>query len=124
MSYFDTSDVMRFSHNLGAASGRVVDNARRALEVTARHIKDDAITNATGPSGRAAASYPRSIDYDMFGLRAEIGPNLGRAQGSLGILEDAPGGVRAAPQGALRRAAESNLDDFERGMARAAEDLF
>jgi hypothetical protein len=124
MSYFDTSDVIRFSHDLGAASGRVVANARRALEVTARHMKEDAAENAKGRSGGHAKRYPSSIDYDMFGLRAEIGPNLGRAQGGLGILEDAPGGVRAAPQGALRRAAEANLDDFERGMARAAEDLF
>ena len=49
-------------------------------------------------------------------VEAEVGPHLGRNQGSFGFVEDANGGVRSAPQHAGRDALRANEADFERGL--------
>ena len=91
---------------------------RKALEVTARHIKDDSkkTANRTGLKGYAA-----SIDYDLKldtdgELSAEIGPNMGKFMGTFGFVEDAPGGVLSAPQHALKKAVRKNEADFVKGL--------
>lgn len=113
---YDITPLRKLAEDLGKVPAAAVPELRKALEVTARGVKDDWIENATGLSRKHAKRYPKSIDYDMFGLTATIGPNLGRAQGSLGFLEDAPGGIRAAPQHAGRKALASNEADFLRGI--------
>lgn len=105
-------------------AGRFVESA---LKVTAHKMKESWQSLAEGPSGRHASAYPSSVDYDITkrsfpNFEAEIGPNLGRRQGALGILEEANGGVKAAPQNVRPQVVKANEADFERGMDRATDD--
>jgi hypothetical protein len=123
---FDFSELNKLAADLGAAEVRVVPFVRKAVEVTARNVKDDWRKGAkrTGLDGYAA-----TIDYDMKldtdgVIGEEVGPNLGKPQGSFGLVEDAPGDVRSAPQHAGRSAAKNAEADFIRGIAKAGEDAF
>jgi len=125
---FDFSEVNKLVADLNAAPLRVIPNLRKAVEVTARNVKDDWQKNSASRSGIHAKKYPSSVDYDLKlnfdgQIGAEIGPNLGKAQGPLGILEDATGGVRSRPQHAGRDALQSNEADFEKGIRIAVDGL-
>ena len=125
MADFDFSDVMNLVADLGNVSHKAIPLVRKAVEVTARNVKDDWKPEAK-VSG-SAKRYPSSIDYAMKldadgSIGAEIGPNLDRPGGGWGFLEDAPGGVLASPQHAGRKAAAKNVADFEKGILMAGED--
>lgn len=113
----DMSELYILAADLSKAPAKANRGIKKAIEVTARYIKDDAKQQAdrTGLSGYAA-----SIDYDIEvssgEVAAEIGPNLGKNQGSFGFIEDATGDVRSAPQHALRDALRANEPDFFRGL--------
>lgn len=100
-------------------------NIKKAVEVTARSVRDDWREGAT-VSRSYAQQYASSIFYDIKypggAIEAEVGPEIGRPGGSAGFLEDAPGGVRAAPQHAGRDALEANEPDFVRGLEIAITD--
>ena len=119
----DFSELMSLAADLSDAPAKANRNIKKAIEVTSRHIKDDSAQQAdrSGLSGYAA-----SIDYDITfpggAIEAEIGPNLGKRQGSFGFLEDATGDVRSAPQNALRDALRANEPDFLRGLEIAVFD--
>lgn len=119
----DFSELYELAADLGTATAKTAPNIRKAIEYTARGIKDAAgdTANRTGLSGYAA-----SIDYDIEigsdGVEAEIGPNLGKRQGSFGFVEDGGGGVRSAPQHALRDALKDNEADFYKGLEIALRD--
>ena len=116
-------DLLSLARDLADAPRRAAPLVRKAVEVTARNIKAGWSENAarTGLSG-----YAKSVDYDVIdsrdGVRAEIGPNRRKRQGAFGFVEDAPGGVRSAPQHAGRDALEANQDDFDAGLATALWD--
>lgn len=123
----DFSELVQLEQDLGEIPERMIPNVRKAVEHTARGIKDDWQQLASGPSGMHAKRFPKSVDYDMKlnsdgSIGAEIGPNLSRPQGSLGFLEDAPGGVKSAPQHAGRTAVKKNEQDFIDGLDKAAKD--
>lgn len=109
--------------------GTVPQHSRRfvhaALGQTANTTKKAWREIAQGASGRSAAAYPSAIDYEVTGdfpsYGAEIGPTTG-GQGSLGILEDAPGGVKSAPQSARKKVLPWVEEDFEKGLDKAAAD--
>lgn len=113
----DFSELAQLAADLTEAPHAAARFVKKAIQFTATEVKQDWRQGAerTGLSGYAA-----SIDYDMQypggAIEAEIGPNLGRNQGSFGFVEDAPGGVRSAPQHAGRDAARANEDDFVRGL--------
>lgn len=113
---FDLADDLR---HVGAEANR---NIAKATEVTARNVKDDW---RQGAEHTGLDAYAASIDYELEypggAIDAVIGPNLG-GQGSLGILEDAPGGVRGAPQHAGRDAVRANEEDYVRGLEIAVFD--
>lgn len=126
---FDFSELNKLSADLGEVPSKIIPLVRKAVEVTARNVKEDWQSGAAKASGSHARLFPKSIDYDLGletdgGISAEIGPNRGRVQGSLGILEDAPGGVRSKPQNAGRKAAKKNEQDFITGLAKATEEAF
>jgi len=125
--------------NLVADLGRVPETAgpliAKALTVSATKGKKLWQANAKAHIGAGhAKAYPYSIDYDITNnagagglaneITAEIGPNLARAQGALGILEETPGGVKGAPQGNARKALAAISADFEKGILIAAADAF
>jgi hypothetical protein len=119
---FDFTELRQLVVDLALVPAKAAPNVRKAVEVTARHVKDDwsKAANRTGLGGYAAdVSY--DMKYEDGAIGAEVGPTPGDA-GSLGIVEDAPGGVRSAPQFAGRDAARKNEKDFIKGIAKALED--
>jgi hypothetical protein len=123
---FDFGELNKLSADLGRAAVEIVPKVRQAVEVTARHTKDDWRDLASERNRGRAKRYPKSISYDMQlgedgSIGAEIGPKIG-GQGSLGgLLEDAPGDVTNAPQHNDQKALRQNLADFERGILKATE---
>jgi hypothetical protein len=120
---FDFSELMRLTVDLGDVPETVAPNVRKAVQVTAMNVKRDwrAASNRTGLGGYAA-----DITYEtketVHSIEGEIGPTVGDS-GSFGLVEDANGGVRSAPQHAGRDAARKNEADFIRGILLAAEDI-
>lgn len=121
------SDLDALHRDLGKPGVYVGPEVKRALEVTAFKMKESWQEAAEGPSGVHARAYPTSVDYDVTTRlphwEAEIGPSLGRRQGALGILEEANGGVRAAPQNVRAGVVKANEADFEKGMDAAVDDV-
>lgn len=121
---FDFSELNALAADLGDAGAKVIPLARKAVEVTARNVKDDWRKEA---KRKGLKRYSTAVDYDMQlntdgMIGAEVGPNLGKTQGTFGFVEDAPGGVKSAPQHAGRNAAKNNQADFEKGLLQAGED--
>lgn len=124
----DFSELTQLAADLTSAPAKANRNVQKAVEVTARNVKDDWRQGAmvSAERGNVASAYPYSIDYDMEvgsgEIAAEIGPNLGRKGGSAGFLEEAKGRVRSAPQHAGRDAVRANESDFVRGLQIAVFD--
>ncbi|WP_136053435.1 hypothetical protein [Microbacterium sp. K5D] len=117
----DFSELAELAADLSTVPPEANRNIKKALEVTARSVKEDwrqgaEVGRGDGYSERYASSIFYDIKYPLNGIEAEIGPELGRAGASAGFLEDAPGGVQAAPQHAGRDALEANEADFVRGL--------
>jgi|AntRauMFilla1563_2_1112583.scaffolds.fasta_scaffold00425_10 hypothetical protein len=120
---FDFSQLNTLVADLGKVPAAVIPDVRKAVEVSARNIKDDWRAAAKKANPKRARFYPKTIDYDMQlntngVIGAEIGPKLG-GQGSLGFLEEGGGGVRSAPQRNVDKALRLNLADFEKGILKA-----
>lgn len=118
----DFTELLELAADLTQVPADTARNVKKAVEVTARHVKDDW---RQGAERSGLHGYAADIDYEFeFGrgeIAAVVGPTPGDA-GSLGIVEDAPGDVRSAPQHAGRDAMRANEDDFERGIMLAALD--
>lgn len=122
---FDFSELTAFGDELAKAPVKAVPNIRKAVEFTARGVKDTWRKSANGRS-RSLHAYPAAINYDMQldsdgSIGAEIGPVLG-GQGSFGLVEDAPGGVRSAARHDDRAALKANERDFYDGLEKALGD--
>ena len=140
----DTSELDKLAADLGrapAVAGRFI---RQAVEVTARHVKDDWRDAAQGLAH--APAFPYSVGYDIGAgnglsvgqsasaviaggvtsagsstVTAELGPDKDRRQGALGNLIEY-GSMNNPPQGLGHGALERNQADFERGLERALSD--
>lgn len=116
----DFDELGQLEADLRDIPAEVYRNVNKAIEVTARHIKDDWREGATIGRGYAK-SYAGAISYDMQiapeELGAEIGPVLGKTPGaSAGFLEEGGPGVDGPPHHAGRDALEANEPDFYRGI--------
>ena len=120
---FDFSELLELAADLGDVPEAVAPNVRKAVQVTAHHIKQDwrKAADRTGLGG-----YAGDITYETkdlaHAIEGEIGPTPGDS-GSFGLVEDANGGVKSAPQHAGRDAARKNEADFIRGLTKAAGDI-
>lgn len=117
----DFSEILQLAADLSGAPSKANRNIRKAIEVTARNVRDDwrqgaEVGRGDGYSGRYASSIFYDINFPGGAIEAEVGPELGRPGGSAGFLEDANGGVTASPQHAGRDALEANEEDFVRGL--------
>lgn len=117
----DFSELADLAADLAAVPAEANRNIKKAIEVTARSVRDDwrqgaEVGRGDGYSERYASSIFYDLKYPGGAIEAEIGPELGRPGGSAGFLEDAPGGVQASPQHAGRDALEANEEDFMRGL--------
>lgn len=140
----DTSELDRLAADLGRVPSTAGKFIRQAVEVTARHVKDDWRDEAKGMAH--APAFPYSVGYDIgagYGMSlgqsasavlsggivsagsstitAEIGPDKGRAQGALGNLIEW-GSINNPPQGLGHGALQRNEADFERGITKALDD--
>lgn len=117
----DFSELRELAADLTRVPDAANRNIRKAVEVTARHVRDDwrqgaEVGRGDGYTERYASSIFYDIELGPGEISAEVGPELGRPGGSAGFLEDAGGDVQAAPQHAGRDALEANEPDFERGL--------
>lgn len=126
-----TDEIDRLAIDIDRAAVRMLDNLEKALEVTARGIKESAAKSVRSTFGHIPA-LPYSIDYDVEwyrgGLRAEIGYNPDKPQGNMGhIIEfgsstgyDAPN----APQRNLAKGLAEWREDALNGLRKAVLDGF
>lgn len=102
------------------------DNLRKAVEITARNIKDDAKKNLQGmatPSISHIPYLPAAIQYQMEGNRYYVAAKVnakGRQARLIGVIEY--GSPTSAPHPFLMPAALFNRDDFLRGVRQAVKD--
>lgn len=114
----DHRDVDRWVVKLDEAVSQAPEEATKVVAKGALNVKKDAQGRAAG-IGRHVRRYPSSIGYDLYqGLRgptAEIGPEVGKGQGSLGdILEN--GSPTSAPHPHMLPAGEAEAPRFESAM--------
>lgn len=123
----DFDELLELAADLTSAPKEVAPFVKQALKGTAMEVKKGWSERAKIARGEGySAAYASSIDFDEkdteVGPEVEIGPNLGKAGGSAGFLEDAPGGVLAPPLHAGRDALEAAEPDFVRGLENALAD--
>lgn len=126
---FDFSELHKFEVTLDVATREVMDDITKAVKTAAYRGRQAWMKAARRRAGTHLPGYPTSIDYDdvtvtVGEVSTELGPNLGRNQGPLGIVEDAPGGVRAAPQRNYEDAEKVIEEDLVRGILAAIGDGF
>ena len=118
----DLTDVLKLAADLGEIPDDAQKFIRKAVEVTARHVRDDWRDPLKGSEYLPGGAYTVSYDFkpDPTGIAAEVGPEL-RGQGPLvGMLEYGTPTVGARGYGAA--ALERNQGDFEKGLSLAVED--
>lgn len=120
----DWREFAELTRDLEEVPRKAGKNIRKALEVTARRVKDHWRDGAKGMAH--APAFPFSVSYDLKGfsgfgvsvLSAEIGPDKGGRQGALGNLIEF-GSRNNAPQGIGQAALHANEADFEHGLSLA-----
>lgn len=87
------SELIRFANDLGKIAGKVVPEVDAVLKKGANNIKEELIADVKRSrhfSGKRKPSLEAGISYDPIGgvgsLGYEIGPEIGRAGGSLGHI--------------------------------------
>lgn len=125
----DFSEINSLVADLGEIADGVGPNVRKAVEVTARNVKDAWAEKLTGENGVPHA--PRAITYDITGtpgldksvIEAEIGAERGRLQAPIvTVLEYGAPGNNLAPRGYGAGALQENEADFVRGLSIALGD--
>lgn len=106
------------------AEANIYPNVRKAVEVTSRHVKDDAKRNAADVLGEHVRHQPSTYQYEIERLgkgvvEGRIGPVKGWKQAGIPLEYGTP---FTAPKPALEPALESNVEDFIRGLHMAVED--
>jgi len=119
---FDFSDVLKLAADLGQVPDNAGPNIRKAVEVTARNVKDTWRDSLKG--SKHIPRGPSSVSYDIKGesalsgssVTAEIGPTVGAGGvgGLVGMLEY--GTPTSGPTGFGARALQENEGDFQRGL--------
>lgn len=118
----DFSEITKLAADLTAAGTKAVPFVRKAVEVTARRIKDEWRDSLDGsgwvPHGASAISYDMKPGSES--VEAEIGPEL-KGQGPLvGMLEY--GTPSTPPTGYGHAALKKNEADFVHGLGEALKD--
>lgn len=124
---WDLLGLDKLAADLGAASVEAAPFVRKAVEVTARHVKDD--TRKVVAADKFFKGIAHAIDYDindqLGGVEAEIGYNKDIRAGRLGNIREygAPGSPNSvAPHNDLTTALTRNQADFVKGIEIAAAD--
>lgn len=113
-------DLNALAHDLGEVAKSTVPFARKAVEVSARNVKDQISSEYTGARQLPGAAGSISYDKKDGGLSAEIGPELG-GQGSLvGLVDE--GAPRTPGRKRIPKALADEAPGFATGIERAIED--
>lgn len=99
------------------------DNLRKAVEITARHIKDDAKANLRGMGFVYVPHLPAAIKYQLEGNRYYVAAKVnatGKQARLIGVIEY--GSPTSAPHPFLMPAALMNRADFLKGVREAIKD--
>lgn len=130
--FVDFAELTELAADLRAVPFESGENIVKAVEVTAHKVRD-----SWRDKLRGSETVPRgaqSVTYDIFTgppavpgstaakeVGAEIGPELGRAQGPIvGMLEY--GTPTTGPRGFGLESLHEHEDDFERGITMAADE--
>lgn len=108
---------------LGNVDPNLRDNLRKAVEITARHIKDDAKANLRGMGFVYVPHLPGAIKYQMEGNRYYVAAKInatGKQARLIGVIEY--GSPTSAPHPFLMPAALMNRADFLKGVRQALKD--
>lgn len=132
---FDFSELDKLAADLVDAGENAGPHVRKAVEISARNVKEFWAENAKGMEH--APAFPASITYDMganhsllrnaFGgggasaVQAEIGPDKDRMQGALGNLIEF-GSRNNSPMGLGHGALLRESENFEWQISKAAHD--
>jgi hypothetical protein len=124
---FDFSDINKLAADLSNVAKNAGPKIRKAVEVSARNVKEDWRKPLQGsgsvPGGAASISYDIKGGNAIRGseITAEIGPELGGAGSLVSALEDGFGG-RQGPTGFGAAALQMNQEDFVRGLEIALQE--
>jgi hypothetical protein len=105
--------------SLGQIDRHAVANISKAVEVTARHVKDDAKKNAKEVLGDEVRHQPSTYQYEMKRpapgiVEGWIGPVKGWKQAAIPLEYGTP---YTAPKPALEPALKDNLEDLVKGVS-------
>ena len=104
------------------------DNLRKAVEITARHVKDDARKNLQGMATPAVSHVwrlPAALQYEMSGNRYYVAASVhakGVANQARQVCIIEYGSPTSAPHPFLMPAALMNRADFLKGVSQAVKD--
>jgi hypothetical protein len=112
-------DLNALARDLGEVPRETVLLVRKAVEVSARNIKDLIRDEYSG--ARALPGASRSISYDKLdgGLSAEIGPELGGQGSIVGLVDE--GAPRTPGRKRIPKALQDEAPGFDRGLEQAID---
>lgn len=126
MTQINVRGLQAVIRRLEGVEPKLRDNLRAAVEVTARHIKDDAKKNLR-PIATPGVSHikhlPSAIKYEMSGNRYYVAASVhatGKQARLIGVIEY--GSPTSAPHPFLMPAALFNRADFLKGVRLAVKD--
>lgn len=119
-------DLNALARDLGEIPKATAPFVRKAIEVSARNIKDQIRDEYSGSRQLPGAS--RSISYDLQGttgarlggISAEIGPSLGGQGSIVGLVDE--GAPRTPGRKRIPKALNDESPGFEKGIELAIED--
>lgn len=123
MADFDFSDITKLAADLGDVAQSTQKNVRKAVEVTARKVKDSWRDKLKGSS--TLPGLPSAVTYDVESssgaVEGEIGFDKGRRQGPLGTISEF-GTPRTGARGFGLASLKENEEDFVDGLGIALGD--
>lgn len=119
-------DLNALARDLGEIPKATAPFVRKAVEISARNIKDLIRDEYSG--ARALPGASRSISYDiqgstgarLGGISAEIGPELGGQGSVVGLVDE--GAPRTPGRKRIPKALQNEAPGFTRGIEQAIED--
>lgn len=123
MAEFDFSEIDKLAVDLQTVAKETRPNVRKAVEVTARKVKDGWRDKLKGSS--TLPGLPGAVSYDINdvggAVEGEIGFDKGRRQGALGNVSEF-GTPTVGPRGFGLATLEENQEDFVEGISKATAD--
>lgn len=117
----DVAELLHLSADLGNASDAAFSRAVEATRESAERLQRGWRYNATITAGRHGKHYPKAITSEMFyvpgrEVEAEIGPEIGRKQGGMGMGFEY-GSVNQPPHNDAGRALAEEQPRWEQALA-------